>query len=83
MSQLYNIYRDESCYLGEEIKLNMKIENLIKSGESETVEFKQGFSREAIETAAALKVIKAGNILKNKGQFGHNSDILIASRNPI
>ena len=40
----------------------MKIEQLIKSGESETLEFKQGFSREAIETAAAFANKKVGYV---------------------
>lgn len=50
----------------------MRIEQLIKSGESETVEFKQGFSREAIETAAAFANTKGGIILigvKDNGQI--------------
>jgi len=50
----------------------MKIENLIKNGESETVEFKQGFSHEAIETAAAFANTKGGTILigvKDNGQI--------------
>ncbi len=50
----------------------MKIDSLIKNGESETVEFKQGFSREAIETAVAFANTKGGTILvgvKDNGEM--------------
>ena len=50
----------------------MIFENLIKNGESETVEFKQGFSREAIETAVAFTNTKGVTILvgvKDNGQI--------------
>jgi len=56
----------------KERKLNMKVEKLIESGESETIEFKQGFSREAIETVTAFANTKGGIVLvgvKDNGQI--------------
>jgi len=40
----------------------MKIEKLIEKGESDTIEFKQSFNREAIETAVAFANTKGGII---------------------
>lgn len=67
----------------------MKIEELIKRGESETVEFKQNFSREAIEAAAAFANTKGGTILigvKDDGQIvgiSIGKETLIDWRNQI
>jgi len=38
-------------------------EKLIKNGESETVEFKAGFNKEAIETAVAFSNTRGGVII--------------------
>ncbi len=40
-----------------------KIEELIKQGESETVEFKTSFGKDAIETAVAFANTRGGSIL--------------------
>lgn len=57
-----------------EIKLNMKIESLIKNGESETVEFKQGFSMEQLKWQ--MFIMQNERYFLNNGQCGHHSDII-------
>jgi len=39
------------------------IENVIRNGESETVEFKAGFNKEPIETAVAFSNTRGGVII--------------------
>ena len=42
---------------------NIKIQSLIASGESETVEFKTSFNKDVIETAVAFANTRGGTIL--------------------
>lgn len=63
--------------------MGVKILSLIRKGESEKVEFKKSFGREAIETACAFANTKGGTLLigvKDKGNIVGVHNIQIALR---